>query len=202
MYHENRIIDAIISLKMTARQFERQSAASARLDTRERANVKKSLERGACDVAAVHASSAIRHKNESLNFLRLASRLDGMTSRLETQMKMRGAQHAIASIVKNLERALNTESIEKMHNTFDTFEKQCDNLQIQSDAMETAMGGVTQSTTPPHEVDDLISQIAHENNIEIRAGLPGTPATLLLHTEAPQGKEDAMLERFERFKTA
>jgi hypothetical protein len=75
MYHDNRIFDAIVSLKMTARQFERQSAASARLDARERANVKKHLERGASEVAAVHASSAIRHKNESLRFLRLASRL-------------------------------------------------------------------------------------------------------------------------------
>lgn len=38
--------------------------------------------------AQVYAQNAIRKKNEALNYLRLASRLDAVSSRLDTQVKM------------------------------------------------------------------------------------------------------------------
>lgn len=38
--------------------------------------------------AQVYAQNAIRKKSEALNYLRLASRLDAVSSRLDTQVKM------------------------------------------------------------------------------------------------------------------
>ncbi len=40
------------------------------------------------DGAKIYAQNAIRKKNESLNYLRLGSRLDAVVSRLDQQAKM------------------------------------------------------------------------------------------------------------------
>ena len=40
--------------------------------------MKRAIERGNIDGAKIHAQDAIRKKNEGLNMLRLASRLDGV----------------------------------------------------------------------------------------------------------------------------
>jgi charged multivesicular body protein 1 len=41
------------------------------------------------DGARIYASNAIRKKNESLNLLRLASRIDAVASRVETAVTMK-----------------------------------------------------------------------------------------------------------------
>lgn len=52
------------------------------------AQVKKAIEKGNIDGAKIYAQNAIRKKTEALNYLRLASRLDAVVSRLDTQAKM------------------------------------------------------------------------------------------------------------------
>lgn len=59
------------------------------------------IARQACAYPQVYAQNAIRKKSEALNYLRLASRLDAVSSRLDTQVKMsqvgRGdCRHAVA----------------------------------------------------------------------------------------------------------
>lgn len=44
---------------------------------------------GNTDGARIYASNAIRKKNESLNLLRLASRIDAVSSRVETAVTMK-----------------------------------------------------------------------------------------------------------------
>ena len=50
--------------------------------------MKKAIEKGNIDGAKIYAQNAIRKKTEALNYLRLASRLDAVVSRLDTQAKM------------------------------------------------------------------------------------------------------------------
>jgi charged multivesicular body protein 1 len=47
------------------------------------------LQQGNNDGARIYASNAIRKKSESLNLLRLASRIDAVESRVETAVMMR-----------------------------------------------------------------------------------------------------------------
>ena len=50
--------------------------------------MKRAIEKGNIDGAKIYAQNAIRKKTEALNYLRLASRLDAVVSRLDTQAKM------------------------------------------------------------------------------------------------------------------
>lgn len=48
----------------------------------------QAIEKGNIDGAKIYAQNSIRKKTETLNYLRLASRLDAVVSRLDTQAKM------------------------------------------------------------------------------------------------------------------
>lgn len=51
--------------------------------------IPQSLQQGNTEGAKIYASNAIRKKNESLNLLRLSSRIDAVSSRVETAVTMR-----------------------------------------------------------------------------------------------------------------
>jgi charged multivesicular body protein 1 len=55
----------------------------------------QALQQGNTDGARIYASNAIRKKNESLNLLRLASRIDAVASRVETAVTMRAVRGLI-----------------------------------------------------------------------------------------------------------
>jgi hypothetical protein len=75
--------------------------------------------------------NAIRKKHEQLNYLKLASRLDAVVSRLDTQAKMQMVTKNMAAITKNLEKALASNNLEKIAATMQQFEKQFENLDLQ-----------------------------------------------------------------------
>ena len=150
--------------------------------------VKRAIERGNIDGAKIHAQDAIRKKNEALNMLRLASRLDGVVSRLETQAKMNLVNKDMAGIVKSLEKSLNANNLEKVSETMDMFEKQFENLDVRTEFVEQAMGNTTALSTPPEEVAGLMQQIADEHGLELSTDLPAVATT------APQVKEKEDLE--------
>jgi charged multivesicular body protein 1 len=120
--------------------------------------------------------------------LRLASRLDGVVSRLETQAKMNLVNKDMAGIVKSLEKSLNANNLEKVSETMDMFEKQFENLDVRTEFVEQAMGNTTALSTPPEEVAGLMQQIADEHGLELSTDLPAVA------TSAPQVKEKEDLE--------
>jgi hypothetical protein len=64
--------------------------------------------------AKIYAQNAIRKKHEQLNYLKLASRLDAVVSRLDTQAKMSMVNRNMMAITKNLEKALQANNLEKV----------------------------------------------------------------------------------------
>jgi charged multivesicular body protein 1 len=140
--------------------------------------VKRAIERGNIDGAKIHAQDAIRKKNEGLNMLRLASRLDGVVARLETQAKMNAVNADMSGIVKSLEKSLNANNLEQVSETMDTFERQFENLDVQTEFVEQAMGNTSALSTPPEDVATLMQQIADEHGLEFAADLPSAGTTV------------------------
>ena len=134
--------------------------------------VKKAIEKGNIDGAKIYAQNAIRKKTEALNYLRLASRLDAVVSRLDTQAKMQGVARSMGGIVKSLDRALATNNNEKIAETMDAFERQFENLDVQSQVMEGAMSAQASLATPEEDVSTLLQQVADEHGLEVQLNLP------------------------------
>ena len=75
---------------------------------------RQALQQGNNDGARIYASNAIRKKSESLNLLRLGSRIDAVASRVETAVTMRQVTGNMTSVVKGMDRAMESMNLEKV----------------------------------------------------------------------------------------
>ena len=126
--------------------------------------------------------------------LKLASRLDGVVSRLETQAKMNMVNTNMAGIVKSLEASLKTNDLERVSENMDQFERQFENLDVQTEFVEQAMSNTTANATPPEEVAGLTREIADQHGLEFAAALPEANRDALPEPSSA-AKEDDIQER-------
>lgn len=104
----------VFNLKFMAKTLNRSAVKCEKDEKAERLKVKKAIEKGNVEGAKIYAQNAIRKKHEQLNYLRLASRLDAVVSRLDTQAKMQMVNKNMMAITKNLEKALAANNLEKV----------------------------------------------------------------------------------------
>ena len=121
-------------------------------------------------------------------------------SRLETQSKMNVVNKSFAGIVKSLERALGTNNLSQVSQTMDSFERAFENLDVQSECVEAAMGASTALTTPPEQVSALLQQVADEHGLELQAELPSAARTAATAVAAPAAPADDLSRRLAELK--
>jgi len=66
------------------------------------------------DIAKIYAQNAIRKQNERLNLLRLASRIDAVSSKVQTAVTMRQVSGSMANVVKGMDTAMKAMDLEKV----------------------------------------------------------------------------------------
>jgi len=186
--------EQVFNLKFTSKQLARASKKAEKDEKAEKLKVKSAIEKGNIDIAKVYAQNSIRKRAESLNYLRLASRLDAVASRLDTQMKMNQVNASMVGIVSSLEVVLKGDNLEKMAETMDRFEQQFETLDVQSGVVEAAMNQQAALSTPEEDVNSLMQQVADEHGLEVSLGLPGAGAAA--HRPAATARqEDDMAQR-------
>ncbi len=125
-------------------------------------------------------------------------------SRLETQAKMNVVNKSFAGIVKSLDRALASNNLESVSSTMDQFERQFENLDVQSECVEAAMSASTSLTTPPEQVSALLQQVADEHNLELSLEMPSASragvAAPAAAVAAPASPSDDLSRRLAELK--
>lgn len=66
------------------------------------------------DIARIYAQNAIRKQNEKVNLLRLASRIDAVSSRVQTAVTMRQVTGSMANVVRGMDSAMKAMDLEKV----------------------------------------------------------------------------------------
>lgn len=177
-------LDHLFSLKFTVKEFERNSKKCDKEEKAERAKLKKAIQKGNMEVARIHGENAIRQKNQSLNFLRMAARIDAVSSRVQTAVTTKKVHssnrraifknhiltkyllfkvtQSMAGVVKAMDSAMRSMNLEKISALMDKFEKQFEDLDVQSSCMDTAMSQTTTTSVPQNDVDFLMQQVADE----------------------------------------
>ncbi|GLT55930.1 hypothetical protein SLA2020_290110 [Shorea laevis] len=194
MGNTEKLLNQIMDLKFTAKSLQRQARKCEKEEKAEKLKVKKAIEKGNMDGGRIYAENAIRKRTEQMNYLRLASRLDAVVARLDTQAKMTIINKSMANIVKSLESSLNSGNLQKMSETMDQFEKQFVNMEVQAEFMETAMAGSTSLSTPEGEVNSLMQQVADDYGLEVSVGLP-QPAAHAVSTKTEEKVDEDDLSR-------
>ncbi|KIP10658.1 hypothetical protein PHLGIDRAFT_18227 [Phlebiopsis gigantea 11061_1 CR5-6] len=195
----------LFQLKFTAKSLSRQAKKAQKDEGTEKARLKKALQQGNSDGARIYAANAIRKKNEALNLLRLSSRVDAVASRVETAVTMRQMTGNMASVVKGMDKAMDTMNLERMSLVMDKFEQQFSDLDVQTSYMEEAMSNTTAVSTPQDEVDALMKQTAEEANIELQHDLASKELTSvpdIAQKEAVGEEDDKLAARLRALRPA
>lgn len=123
--------------------------------------LKKALEKGDNERAKIYASNAIRKANESVNLLRLSSRIDAVTARVQTAVTMRAVTGSMGKVVQGMDVAMKTMDLERISMVMDKFEQQFTDLDVQTGYMEDTMNDATATTTPQDQVDLLMQKVLY-----------------------------------------
>ena len=75
---------------------------------------RQAIQQNHSDIAKIYAQNAIRKKNENLNLLRLASRIDAVSSKVQTAVTMRQVTGSMANVVKGMDSAMKSMDLEKV----------------------------------------------------------------------------------------
>lgn len=149
----------------------------------------------------------------------MSSRVDAVASRVETAVTMRQMTGSIASVVKGMDKAMESMNLERVSFFFsglcdftsqallrltcccdqislvmDKFESQFSDLDVQTSYMEETMSNTTAVSTPQDEIDALMKQTAEEANIELQQDL----ASRDVNTLPTVAQKDAVGEEDDR----
>ena len=97
----------------------------------------------------------------------MGSRIDAVGSRIETAVRMGQLTKGMQGVVKGMDVGLASMNVEQLSKTMDKFEKQFEDLDVKSAYMDDAMNATTATSTPVDQVDQLISAVADQNNLEL-----------------------------------
>lgn len=155
---------------------------------------------GTNDIAQLYAQNAIRKQNERLNLIKLASRLDAVSSRIQTAVTMRAVSGNMIGVIKGMDRALQTMNLEKIALVMEKFESQFEDLDSSSQYYEGVTNDISANSQPQEEVDLLMNQLADEAGLELKHDLNETnvDTTLIeepLRVQATEEQEDRLTER-------
>jgi len=186
--------DAVFQLRFTTKQMERLAAKAEKDMKAQKAKVKKALQQGNVDGARIYAENAIRKKNEGLNYLRFASKLDAVQARVQTATTMKNIARSIGSVVTALDRAMASMDLEKVSKVMDKFEKEFEDLDVRTSMMENSMSTATTTTAPVEQIDALIKQVADENGLDVAAAMPAAVSSGI-GEESRVKEEDSLTAR-------
>lgn len=193
-----------VSFQFTAKTLNRQAKKAQKDENAEKVRLKKALQQGNNDGARIYASNAIRKKSESLNLLRLSSRIDAVASRVETAVTMRQVTGNMTSVVKGMDKAMESMNLERISLVMDKFESQFSDLDVQTSYMEDVMSSTTAVSTPQDQIDQLLRQTAEEADIELQHDLAAKDLTGVpdLRSEKIGEEDDKLAERLRALRPA
>jgi len=192
----SKLQEQVFNLKFTAKQLHRQAKKCEMEAKKEQKKVKAAVDSGDMDGARIYAQNAIRHKNERLNLLRLASRVEAAASRVETAVRMQTVTKSMANVVKGMDKAMKSMDLVKITQVMDQFDKQFEDVDVMDSCLNETMARGTALSTPQDEVDALIQGVAEQSGVELEHELGEVPTGV----PAEEEQEDDLEERLNRLR--
>ncbi|PAA65180.1 hypothetical protein BOX15_Mlig033068g1, partial [Macrostomum lignano] len=190
----NNMEKHLFNLKFAAKDLERNAKKCEKDEKVEKNKLKTAIQKGNMEGAKIHAENSIRQKNQALNYRRMASRIDAVAARVQTAVTTKQVTKSMAGVVKGMEAAMKSMNLEQISQLMDRFEREFENLDVQSQVMEGTMCNTSTLTAPEGEVNMLMQEAADEAGIEIKMQLPdGGKSTV--GTATASGEQDELSQR-------
>ncbi|KAJ8041190.1 Charged multivesicular body protein 1a [Holothuria leucospilota] len=197
-----KLEETLFQLRFTSKQLERLSKKAEKDQRVQEGKVKKAIQQKNIEGARIYAENAIRKKNEGLNFLRMASRVDAVQARVQSALTMKQVTKNMGSVVKGLDKALASMDLQKISAVMEKFESQFEDLDVHTQVMENSMGAATTLSTPAEQVDQLIQQVAEENGLQMITDLESAPevGTSIASSSRTMAEEDQLNRRLQALR--
>jgi len=181
----------LFNLRFAAKELQRNAKKCEKDEKTEKNKLKLAIQKGNTENARIHAENAIRKKNEALNYMRMSARIDAVAARVQTAATQKRVTQSMSGVVKAMESAMRSMNLEKVQNLMDRFEKDFENLDVQSATMEGSMSATTTLNAPQAQVDALMAQVADEAGLELNMELPsGQQTSIGASTQASQEQDE------------
>lgn len=198
MGSDDKLFNVVFNMKFTAKQLSKSAVKAEKEAEKEKRNVKKALEKENMEAARIYAENSIRKRNESNNLLRLSSRVDAAASRVETAMQMRNVSKSMTGVVTNMDKVLTTMDPLKIAMTMDQFEKQMEDIDVNTETMTSSCQNASASMLPEEQVNSLMMEVADAHAIDISSQMAS--AGTVKKQPAKKAEEDDMDELTARLK--
>ncbi|KAA3670611.1 charged multivesicular body protein 1 [Paragonimus westermani] len=187
----------LFNLKFAAKSLEREAVRCEKVEREEQSKIKNDLKKGNSEGARIHAENAIRNKNQALSYRRMSARVDAVCSRVQTAITLKAITGNMASVVKSMDAAAKSMDLEKMVKLMDQFEKNFENLDVQSQVMDSTMGNTVTLTVPDDQVSGLMKKVADEAGLELNDELPKAAVS---NISVSATEEDDLTQRLARLR--
>lgn len=191
---EEKMEKSLFNLKFASKNLSRESKKCEKEEKAEKTKVKTAIQKNNTEGARIHAENAIRNHNQALNYLRMSARVDAVAARVQTALQTQRVTKNMVNVCRAMEGAMASMNLEKITEMMDRFEQQFENLDVQSNMMESTMQGTTTQFVPENDVNQLMQQQADEAGIELNLALPHAE-NKTLQTTAVSRKEDDLSTR-------
>lgn len=192
----------LFNLKFAAKELERHSKKSTKEENAEKVKCKKAIQAGNLDVGRIHAENAIRQHNQALNYLRMAARVDAVASRVQTAVSTKKITQSIGAVTKAMDSAMRSMNLEKVSQVMDKFEKQFEDLDVQTSTVESTVANSVGVANQTAQVDSLMQEIADQAGLEVNLAIP-SPATSAVAPvrESATAEQDDLSKRLAQLRS-
>jgi charged multivesicular body protein 1 len=174
---QGKSVDEMVwDMKFQSKSLERLAKKAEKEEKKARTQCKKAITQGNREGAEIYASNAIRHKEEALQFLRMAAKVDGVASKLKSSQVQQSVANALGQMSGEMGKALETMDVMQIAQTMDTFERQLGELDTQGTLINATMAGA--NAAPVDAVDELVQQVADEHGLDVAAAMPSAPVAV------------------------
>jgi len=123
-----------------------------------------------------------------------------VASRVQTAITTKKVTQSLGGVVKAMDSAMKSMNLEKISQIMDKFEKQFEDLDVQSQTMESAMSSTTTITAPENQVDSLMQQVADEAGLELNMELPAGETGSVGTATAASTEQDDLSKRLAQLR--
>mmetsp|Transcript_17224 Transcript_17224/g.27825 ORF Transcript_17224/g.27825 Transcript_17224/m.27825 type:complete len:205 (-) Transcript_17224:40-654(-) len=192
---ESAMQKQLFELRLTAKQLAREAKKCEKNQAVQKKKLKACIEKGDVEGAKIYANNAIRDKNQALNYLRLSSRIEAVSQRVQTAINMGRLTKTMGKTVKGMDKTLKSMDVEKIGKVMDKFESNFEDLDVRTAYMDNAIDSTTAGVTPESEVTELIQMVADEHGLALSGQLDEAPTKAPAQTvKAPAETEGNDLE--------
>jgi charged multivesicular body protein 1 len=101
-----------------------------------------------------------------------------------------------------MDAAMKGMNLEKISGLMDKFEQQFEDLDVQSNVMESTMNSTVTTSVPQNDVDALMMRVADEAGLELNMELPSGPSASIGQSTQVSQEQDELTQRLARLRQA